>query len=209
MHSDTTSITAIAQAPRRRDDRREELFAAALRQYAKHGYKRTRVEDIAAELGLTKGAVYFYAKGKEELYREAISWALGEWCSAIERSAARASSSVERVSILSRSSFAYVEAHHDLRSVIARDPSIFSLDPASDRFASVNDRARGLLESAIRSGVASGEFRSTIDPSAASRFLYQVYITFLIKAFALGEGDELAAQYEAGTDIALMGLAAR
>lgn len=193
----------------RNKERRTDLLAAAIRQFARYGYKRTRIEDIASELGLTKGAVYFYANGKEALYGEAVAWALGEWCSAIERAAERASGAAERVSILARSSFAYVNEHPELRSVIARDPSIYSLDPAADRFTTVNERARGLLEDALRSGVSSGEFRSTIDPAAASRFLYQVYITFLIKAFALGEGDEAAAQYEAGIDIALMGLTAR
>ena len=200
---------AQADTSIKRTERREELFGAAIRQFGRYGYARARLEDIAAELGLTKGAVYFYSAGKRELYRDAIAWALGEWCSSIERAAERAPSASERVSILARSSFAYVNEHPDLRAVIARDPSIYSLDPSSDRFSEVNERARGLLEDAIRSGVASGEFRPTIDPDAASRFLYQVYITFLIKTFALGEGAEAAAQYATGTDIALMGLKAR
>lgn len=209
MSSTNTIDENGAHTPNRRDDRREELFAAALGQFARFGYKRARIEDIAAELGLTKGAVYFYAAGKDELYREAIAWALGEWCSAIERDAALASGAAERLGVLARASFEYLDGYPDLRAIVAQDRSLYSLDPAADRFASVNERARGLLRDTLEEGVRSGDFRRDIDADAASRFLYQVYIAFLIKAFALGEGAEAAAQYAAGVDIALKGLLAR
>ncbi|MBU0927933.1 MAG: TetR/AcrR family transcriptional regulator [Spirochaetes bacterium] len=191
------------------ENRKAELLEAALRQFARYGYRRARVEDIAAELGLTKGAVYFYCAGKEALYRDSVEWALSSWCSSIERAVAGVSSAAERFVTLARRSFEYLSDNPDLRSVISADPSIYSLDPKEDRFAVVNDRARELLAATLRVGVASGEFRPELDVEKASRFLYQVYITFLIKAFALGEGDEAAALYEAGIDIAIMGLAAR
>lgn len=200
--------TTVIPAARNRE-RRPEVLAAALRQFARHGYRRTRLEDVAGELGLSKGALYFYADGKEALYREAVEWALAEWCSAIERDAARAPGAAERLGILARASFEYLDGNPDLRAVVAQDRSIYSLDPAADRFAAVNERARGLLTDTLEEGMRSGAFRPDIDAEAASRFLYQVYIAFLIKAFALGEGAEAAAQYAAGVDIALRGLLAR
>lgn len=45
----------------------ENLLAAALRLFVSQGYRHTSVEQIAEEAGLTKGAVYFYFKNKENL----------------------------------------------------------------------------------------------------------------------------------------------
>lgn len=52
---------------RRPDQRPQEILAAALRVFARHGYKATRLEDVAAEAGVTKGTIYYYFKNKDAL----------------------------------------------------------------------------------------------------------------------------------------------
>lgn len=46
---------------------RDELLAAALRVFARRGYKQAGVDEIAAEAGYSKGALYWHFAGKEEL----------------------------------------------------------------------------------------------------------------------------------------------
>ena len=46
---------------------REELLTAALRVFARRGYDQAGVDEIAAEAGYSKGALYWHFKGKEEL----------------------------------------------------------------------------------------------------------------------------------------------
>jgi AcrR family transcriptional regulator len=46
---------------------REELLSAALRVFAQHGYREAGVDQIAAEAGYSKGALYWHFTGKEEL----------------------------------------------------------------------------------------------------------------------------------------------
>lgn len=66
------------RTPRRRDQRtraaraegraaRDELLAAALRVFARRGYREAGVDEIAAEAGYSKGALYWHFSGKEEL----------------------------------------------------------------------------------------------------------------------------------------------
>lgn len=52
---------------RRPDGRPREILAAALRVFAKHGYGASRLEDVAAEAGVTKGTIYYYFKNKDAL----------------------------------------------------------------------------------------------------------------------------------------------
>jgi AcrR family transcriptional regulator len=46
---------------------REELLSAALRVFARRGYREASVDEIAAEAGYSKGALYWHFTGKEEL----------------------------------------------------------------------------------------------------------------------------------------------
>src|SRR3954447_25710732 len=48
-------------------DAREELLSAALRVFARRGYREAGVDEIAAEAGYSKGALYWHFSGKEEL----------------------------------------------------------------------------------------------------------------------------------------------
>jgi AcrR family transcriptional regulator len=57
--------TRAARGQRR--EAREELLAAALRVFAKRGYRQAGVDEIAAEAGYSKGALYWHFPGKEEL----------------------------------------------------------------------------------------------------------------------------------------------
>ncbi|HVE67307.1 MAG TPA: TetR/AcrR family transcriptional regulator [Solirubrobacteraceae bacterium] len=46
---------------------RDELLSAALRVFARRGYREAGVDEIAAEAGYSKGALYWHFAGKEEL----------------------------------------------------------------------------------------------------------------------------------------------
>lgn len=65
-------------SPRRRsnEERREhsthQVLSAALQLFVANGYTNTSIDDIAIRAGLTKGAVYFYFKGKAALLHELL-----------------------------------------------------------------------------------------------------------------------------------------
>jgi len=62
----------ILRWERRPEERPNELLEAALRIFADRGYASTRLEDIAATVGVTKGTIYHYFATKEELLLRAI-----------------------------------------------------------------------------------------------------------------------------------------
>ena len=57
---------------RRPDDRPDELLEAALHIFAERGYANTKLEDIAAKVGVTKGTIYHYFATKEDLLLRAL-----------------------------------------------------------------------------------------------------------------------------------------
>jgi AcrR family transcriptional regulator len=49
---------------------RQRIVETAVRVFSEKGYHRTTMEDIAEELGVSKGAIYLYFRSKEGLVRE-------------------------------------------------------------------------------------------------------------------------------------------
>jgi AcrR family transcriptional regulator len=52
--------------------RRREIIATAVRLFAERGYEATTLDDIARELGSTKGLVYHYFRGKGDIIHHAV-----------------------------------------------------------------------------------------------------------------------------------------
>jgi AcrR family transcriptional regulator len=56
---------------------RERILRAAFERFSRYGYRRTSMEDIAAEAGVSRAALYLQFRNKEEIFRN-LSEALHE-----------------------------------------------------------------------------------------------------------------------------------
>jgi len=54
--------------------RQQEIIEAAQKVFAEYGYKKVTMDDVAAKLNITRSALYYYYKSKEELF-----FAVGEY----------------------------------------------------------------------------------------------------------------------------------
>lgn len=61
-----------ARWARRKEARPQELLAAALDLFVERGYAATRLDDVAAHAGVSKGTLYLYFSNKEELFRAVV-----------------------------------------------------------------------------------------------------------------------------------------
>ena len=57
---------------RRKEDRPQEITAAAFAAFAEKGFTATKVEEVARRAGVSKGLLYLYFKTKEELFKAVI-----------------------------------------------------------------------------------------------------------------------------------------
>lgn len=67
-----SDLKKIGPRAQRKAERPGEILDAAFEEFVANGYAATRVEDIAARLGVTKGTVYFYFDNKETLFEETL-----------------------------------------------------------------------------------------------------------------------------------------
>lgn len=54
------------------DERKQEILNAAIRVFARKGYEKTSISDIAKEIGVSQGLCYRYFPSKEAMYEAAI-----------------------------------------------------------------------------------------------------------------------------------------
>jgi AcrR family transcriptional regulator len=73
------SESSTKQPPRRlgrprggapKEDRHEDVLSAAASLFRRRGYRATRLEEIADELGVTRAALYYYVHTKQELLEQ-------------------------------------------------------------------------------------------------------------------------------------------
>jgi TetR/AcrR family transcriptional regulator len=85
--SENPPLTAVRRE-RRKEARPGELLDAALDLFVEKGFAATRVEEVAARAGVSKGTLFLYFPSKDELFkavvRENISGRFAQWNSEFE-----------------------------------------------------------------------------------------------------------------------------
>lgn len=156
-----------ADAPKRRqrrkDARPQEMLQAALELFAEKGYAATRLDDIAARVGVSKGTVYLYFDSKEALFQALIRDGALPILEAVEGMVDALGSQPAR-DLLRSVLYSYWEgigntplgAIHKVMVCEARNfPEI-----AEYYNETYIRRGRGLLKRVLELGIARGEFRA-------------------------------------------------
>jgi len=61
----------------KQDIRTKQILDAALKVIVNKGFEQSRMDDIVAESGLSKGAIYWYYKSKKDVYLSLVNhWVL-------------------------------------------------------------------------------------------------------------------------------------
>jgi AcrR family transcriptional regulator len=148
---------------RRKEDRPQEITAAALAAFADKGYAGTRVEEVAKRAGVSKGLLYLYFKTKEELFKAVVRSFVIPRIDALTESVAATDLSAEEIIRGPLLSFMKSLPGSPVGVVVRLMISEGSKHPDLVAFYWDNVVSRGLetLGSIVDRGVQSGEFRRT------------------------------------------------
>jgi len=189
----------------RRDEKDDIIYRASLKLFAHYGYRKTTIDDIAREVGMTRSNLYFYVSDKRDLYEKTVSRAFLEWQSDVAKAVEREKDPVGKFRVMALRSIEYLEHHEELRSIFVNDPGIFSLSPSEDRFYGINLGAIRLIEDILRDGIDQGVFHD-VDIEHTSQLFFSIYVMFLIKTYVKSEGISAMRMYKEGLEIILRGL---
>jgi len=177
------------------DQRRREILAAASKVFRRKGFAATGMREIAAELGMTAGNLYYYFRGKEELLAFCQQTTLDDLLGGAEEILALGLPSTES---LRRMIVAHVVCLNETYPGSLAHLEIETLGPALRAPLEVRrKRYERLLIDRVAAGTANGELRAS-DPGLAVRALLGA-LNWTVKWFspqgaksATEVGEELA-----------------
>lgn len=149
-----------------RADRRDQIRQAALRVFARKGYRNTVVEDVAEEAGVGKGTIYTYFDRKEKLLGAVFEDLIDEMEAEHARILESDRAPLEKIRGLLQSFTDIMADREELAPVMLdiwvagmRDPERFGIDFAT-LYAEYRALVAGLLERARARGEVAEDLPS-------------------------------------------------
>lgn len=158
-----------ATRPARMENGRRDLTNIAIDCFARTGYKATSIARIAEAAGISKGAIYYHFRDKEELLFAAVSDRLSQF----ERSvtgqilplvdAGRALRETARVCLDHAT-----KSNHRRFIVTLMVEAVDTNDRLSEQFRAMMHRFRGFVRDIVEFGQRQGTFRADLSAAVAA-----------------------------------------
>jgi AcrR family transcriptional regulator len=163
------------------ETRKSQILDAAASVFARLGFSQARMDDIAAEAGLSKGALYLYYKSKDAIIFAILRMFFAHALHNLGGLRGSSDPVADQLLALMRYVARETERMAPLR------PVAFEFYAIAARHAGVRDyfkdyfaRFRDILAAIIQQGVDRGEFRPTVDAQTAA-----ITVSSLLEGLAL------------------------
>ena len=138
---------------------RAEILAAAERHFAERGFEAARLEDIAADVGIRRAAIFYYFGDKHELYAAVLDEVFAGAMAAVPSGG----SAAERLEASLTGWIDYVARRPSVARLILREAASAQPDVVSP-FVRAGSAPIAMLRAMIDEGVAAGELKPLADP---------------------------------------------
>jgi TetR/AcrR family acrAB operon transcriptional repressor len=151
---------------------RRALLDAGLRVFGRQGYAATKLEDIAREAAVTRGAIYWHFGGKAELYQALMAERFGPANAILGEILSGDLPPLAKLRRLLVRALEYLEEDADYRAVL--ELTLFKSEATPDLAAGIAAKARATgalrdsLAQLVRAGIAAGAIRPGVEPDAAA-----------------------------------------
>ena len=147
-----------------KQERRKQILDAAEKVFVQRGFNKARMDDIVAESGLSKGALYWYYKSKDEIILALMDRFFAGEMHAEDELGSTGGDARQQLKVFFEAAF------NDVRRFEGRMSLGYEFFSLAARKEEVRDAIRGyyrryqaILSQIIQQGIESGEF-SAVDP---------------------------------------------
>jgi len=148
---------------------RKQLMTAAIDCFARFGYQGTSIDRIARASGVTKGAVYYHFKDKEEVLFEAVKDRIGGFEQQVLAEVRPARDALDNLRQVVDACFFHATVSNHRRFIITLMIEALDTNPRlSTEFRNILRRMRVFLTGVIRRGQQRGTLRQDVAAEAAA-----------------------------------------
>src|SRR5678815_3574225 len=156
----------------RPDASRRQLVEIAIDCFALHGFQGTSIDRTARSAGVTKGALYYHFKDKEDLLLEAVKDRIGGFEVQVRDAVAASDDTHERLKRVIDACFVTATASNHRRFIITLMVEALDTNPRlSEQFRKVLRRMRGFLADVVADGQRRGIMRADVQPAEAAALI--------------------------------------
>src|ERR1700729_3682264 len=182
---------------RRHGDTRARIQQVALELFAEHGYDKTSLREIAERLDVTKAALYYHFKSKEDIVRSLVEDYFGQIDALIAWAKSHPRTLEARREILGRYVRIVADGSDVFRMLHHNQAAVNSLAAAKERGDVFRERMTGLVEALTEPGAGME------DRLRATMLLGGVSVGWMFFADQVADREELrAAVLGIATDLA-------
>lgn len=164
-----------AEPAERRDKRtpsKKQLMSAAIDCFARLGYQGTTIDRIARAAGVTKGAVYYHFRDKEQVLFEAVRDRVQGFEGHVLEEVAPAGDAIANLRRVIDACFFHATVSNHRRFIITLMVEALDTNPRlSIEFRSILRRMRAFLAGIVRRGQQQGILRPDVTPEAAAAII--------------------------------------
>ncbi|NUP12987.1 MAG: TetR/AcrR family transcriptional regulator [Polyangiaceae bacterium] len=186
--------------------KKECILLEAARAFARFGFKKVSIDEIARGAGVGKGTVYLAAESKEDLYYQVLHREIRSWQAECANVIDPRVSADELLRRLLAAAMEYLDGRPLVRELLLGETSR-TLPTWADRFAELASVGRTNVAEVLRIGIKQGVFRRDLDVETVAGLLQDFHLT--AQAGSPKRGDELAKRAQVGLDLVLNGLRSR
>ena len=168
----------------------ELIYKAALPFFAKYGYKKTTLEDIASALDMSNTNLYSYARSKRDLYQCCVDYAIDQWQEFVRQQTRDIEDPKEKLVTTWRSAVGYIIGNEEMMALLKNDPTIFPMFPNVDPIEEYNDWSVQYVKEILEEGIEKGVFRATINVDIAATMLFGWYKYLIVSSVEMEALDE-------------------
>jgi len=187
----------IKRWQRRKDARPPEILDAALAVFAQKGFAATRLDDVAAKAGITKGTIYLYFDSKQALFEALARQSVGAQIDQVTAQLAGFSGSTSdllRFVLSTIGRFAITSDRIVLPRLVMAEAANFPELAAFWRHEII-ERGLSLMTGIIRRGIDRGEFRK-VEPQHAARLCIAPLLIIMLWRTTFARFDDQPYDYQ-------------
>ncbi|MBX0329225.1 TetR/AcrR family transcriptional regulator [Oscillochloris sp. ZM17-4] len=188
------------------EERRAQILDAALRVFARQGLYETRMDDIVAESGLSKGALYWYFKSKDAIITAILEQLFAGSMGGLGALAESTEPADACLAALAAGIAEDIAATAQLRPVLFEFYAIAGRDEGVRQFLKgYYDTFLAAIEATVRRGVAEGTFRP-IDSAAAAAVIVAAFEGLLLLQIIDPAPGDLGPRFVAAAELLFAGM---
>jgi TetR/AcrR family transcriptional regulator, cholesterol catabolism regulator len=142
---------------------KDEIIRAAAKVFMEKGYSAGKIEDVAKELGLLKGSIYYYVRNKEDLLHVVIEKPIRELTGILEEISSREDEPINKIKQIVHAHLMVLEDNYYATNVLFHEKWPKDNKKYTEVLTLIK-RHEDILYKLIKEGSEKGQISSEIDP---------------------------------------------